>query len=303
MIVCPAFPATGRSVYQGHLFVGDRLLSESGMQHHPLTPMTDPDLRRWLARQAQGPVGHVPAAVVRAGPQAIRDRFDAEDAAGRRLIVADAIAVDDLLALGAAAAGLPLVTGGSGIAMGLPANFAGRLSGAAGDWSGQAGRGAILSGSCSAATRAQVARHAGPRLEVGADALLAGEMTADAAADWMLRQEGLPLAFSSADPATVRAAQERHGAAAIAAAFEGFFAALARALVAGGVTRLIVAGGETSGAVVEALAPSELAIGPEIDPGVPAMRSGPALVLALKSGNFGAEDFFAKADAVLAGSR
>ncbi len=299
VIVCPAFPATGRSVYQGHLFVGDRLLSESGMERHPLTPMTDPDLRRWLALQCEGTVGHVPAADVLAGSRAIRARMEAEDAAGHRLIVADAIADADLVALGAAAAGLALVTGGSGIAMGLPANFAGRLSGEAGAWEGQDGRAAVLSGSCSGVTRAQVAAHSGPSREIAADALMAGDTTPQGVAEWMLAQEGVPLAYSSADPEIVRAAQERHGREATAAAFEGLFAETARALVEGGVTRLVVAGGETSGAVVEALGSRELTIGPGIAPGVPAMRAGERLVLALKSGNFGGPDFFADAVRVL----
>ena len=299
VIVCPAFPATGRSVYQGHLFVGDRLLSESGMENHPLTPMTDPDLRRWLARQCEGTVGHVPAADVLAGSRAIRARMDAEDAAGHRLIVADAIADADLMALGEAAAGLALVTGGSGIAMGLPANFADRLLGEAGAWEGQDGRAAVLSGSCSAATRAQVERHDGPSREVTADALMAGEVTAQGLAEWMLAQDGVPLAYSSADPGVVRAAQEKHGREATAAAFEGLFAEVSRALVEGGVTRLVVAGGETSGAVVEGLGLRELTIGPKIAPGVPAMRAGDRLVLALKSGNFGGPDFFAEAASVL----
>lgn len=305
VIVCPAFPATGRSIYQGHLFVKDRLLSESGMENHPLTPMTDPDLRRWLALQTRGSVGHVAVADMFAGPEAIRARMQAEDAAGHRLIVADAIRDEDLVALGAAAADLPLLTGGSGIAMGLPANFrrAGRLAGGASAWQGQPGRAAAVSGSCSAATRDQVARHEGPRLEIGAEAVMAGAATPGSAADWALAQAGLPLVYSSADPQVVRAAQDRFGRARIAAAFEGFFAELARTLVDRGVSRLISAGGETSGAVIEAVAPRELAIGPEIDPGVPAMRAGPALVVALKSGNFGAPDFFAKADAVLEGRR
>lgn len=298
VIVCPAFPGAGRRVYQGHLFVGDRLLSESGMENHPLTPMTDPDLRRWLARQVKGSVGHLPADVVFDGAEAIRARLDACEA---RLIVCDAIRDADLMALGAAAAGLRLVTGGSGIAMGLPENFrkAGRLSRAEAGWRGQAGRAAVLSGSCSNATRAQVARHDGPRFEVTAEALMAGEITAREAADWALAQEGLPLVYSSADPEVVRAAQERFGRETVAGRVEAFFAETARALVAGGVARLITAGGETSGAVVEALARDTLEIGPEIAPGVPCLRAGPDLVLALKSGNFGGPGFFAEAGAML----
>ncbi len=303
VLVCPAFPATGRSVHMGHLFVGDRLLSESGMEAHPLTPMTDPDIRRWLARQSGGTVGHVPSTVVAQGPEAVRAAMDAADAEGHRLIVADAIRDADLVTLGRAAEGLPLLTGGSGIAIGLPGVFseAGLLSGAAGGWTGAAGPAAILSGSCSNATREQVRTHSAgaPSREVRADDVISGAVTAGALADWALSQEGLPLIYTSADPAEVRAAQERHGREKIAAAIEELFAETARRLVAGGIARLITAGGETSGAVVEGLGLGELAIGPEIDPGVPAMRAGGGLALALKSGNFGGPDFFAKAAAVL----
>ncbi|CUH24262.1 hypothetical protein JSE7799_00663 [Jannaschia seosinensis] len=299
VLVCPAFPATGRSVYQGHLFVGDRLLSESGMEAHPLTPMTDPDLRRWLSRQVGGTVGHVPFADVAAGADAVRARMRTEDAAGHRLLVADAIRDADLEVLGRATAGLPLVTGGSGIALGLPGVFrdAGLLADTAGAWSGQSGPAAILSGSCSRATRAQVARHAetDPAREVHADDVMAGRISPAELAEWARTQEGVPLIYTSADPDAVRAAQDRHGRAAVAGAIEALFAETARALVAAGVTRLVTAGGETSGAVVEGLSLDRLEIGPEIDPGVPMMRAGADLVLALKSGNFGSPDFFAKA--------
>ena len=306
VIVCPAFPATGRSVYQGHLFVGDRLLSESGMQNHPLTPMTDPDLRRVLDRQSKGSVGHVPFTAVVEGPEAVRARLESEEAKGHRLIVADAVRDDDLRILGRAAADLALITGGSGIALGLPENFRarGQLAASSDSWRGQTGRAAALSGSCSQATRAQVAEHARahPVLKLDPDAVMAGRMDAGEVADWLMAQEGLPLAYSSADPEEVRSAQDRHGGAAIAAAFEALFAEVARRLVAGGVTRLITAGGETSGAVVEGLALSQLEIGPEIAPGVPAIRAGDNLTLALKSGNFGAADFFTRAAAVLEGA-
>ena len=128
------------------------------MQNHPLTPMTDPDLRRVLGRQSRGSVGHLPFAVVAQGPDAVRAQLDAEDAKGHRLIVADAVRDEDLRVLGEAAAELPLLTGGSGIALGLPANFRarGELAAKAGPWRGQSGPAAVLSGSCSTATRAQV---------------------------------------------------------------------------------------------------------------------------------------------------
>lgn len=306
VIFCPAFPAAGRTVYQGHLFVADRLLNESGMEAHPLTPMTDPDLRRWLARQCTAGVGHVPAPVVWEGPDAVRAKLAAEASAGRPFVIADAIRDADLVTLGRAAADLPLITGGSGIALGLPGNFRakGLLAADRPVWAGQAGRVAALSGSCSRATRAQVARHladGNPGLEIAPESVLAGRVTPQDAADWALAQDGLPLVYSSADPAAVAAVQAQHGTDIVAARLDAFFAETARRLVAGGVTRLLTAGGETSGAVVEGLGVESLEIGPEIDPGVPAIHAGRNLVLALKSGNFGAEDFFAKAARILQG--
>jgi uncharacterized protein YgbK (DUF1537 family) len=305
VLVCPAFPAAGRSIYQGHLFVTDKLLSESGMQNHPLTPMTDPDIRRWLGHQIKGSVGHIPAQVVMQGATDIRAHMLTQDAAGHRLLVADAITDADLVALGQAATNLPLITGGSGIAMGLPGNFRakGLLASHENKWSGQSGRAAILSGSCSNATRGQIAEHARlhPTHEVTADQVMSGTVNAQMLADWALAQDGLPLIYTSADPAVVADAQSRFGKDRVASRIEGLFADLARALVAGGVTRLISAGGETSGAVVEGLDLSALEIGPEIDPGVPMIRAAGDLVLALKSGNFGGPDFFARAAAMMEG--
>ncbi|MCL5779022.1 four-carbon acid sugar kinase family protein [Limibaculum sp. FT325] len=302
-IVCPAFPAAGRSVYQGHLFVNDRLLSESGMESHPLTPMTDPDIRRWLAPQTVHPVGHVGAASVLAGADAISAALAGQRAAGRVLVVVDAIRDSDLMAIGEAARDLALITGGSGVALGLPANFRreGLIAGAGMAWHGIGGPCAILSGSCSAATRAQVARHARhhPAMEIRAERVMAGETTPETVARFLLSHpDGLPLAYSSADPAAVRAAQESFGRETVAAALETLLARTASLVVAAGVTRLVTAGGETSGAVVEGLGLDALEIGPEIDPGVPALRAG-GLALALKSGNFGAEDFFEKAARML----
>lgn len=301
VIVCPAFPGTGRSIYQGHLFVGDTLLSESGMQNHPLTPMTDADIRRWLAPQSRFAVGHVGAGHVLAGAKAIAAQLEAEHAAGKRHIVVDALRDADLMEIGRAANGLPLITGGSGVALGLPANF-GCVPGPVA-WDGHPGRGIVLSGSCSIATRGQVAYHATrhPTREIVAEDVIEGQLSAQDMADWLLAQDGLPLAYSSADPSVVTDVQARFGRDKAAQAIEGFFAEVARLCRDAGVTRIIAAGGETSGAVVEGLGLGELAIGPEIDPGVPALRAGPALVVALKSGNFGAEDFFEKADKVLSG--
>ncbi|WP_062211185.1 3-oxo-tetronate kinase [Aureimonas sp. AU12] len=305
-IVCPAFPAAGRSLYQGHLFVGDRLLSESGMQNHPLTPMRDADLRLWLAPQTRAAVGHVAAREVFAGADVIRAGLDREVGAGRPVVVVDAIRDEDLLAIGRAAHDHRLVTGGSGVALGLPANFrdAGLLADkGAQAWAPGGGPAAILSGSCSDMTRRQVDcyRAGHPAREVAPDELMDGRVTAEAIAGWALdRIDEAPLVFTSADPDAVRAAQERYGRAEIAGRIEDFFAELARRLVEGGVARLVTAGGETSGAVVEGLALAALDIGPEIAPGVPAVKaSDRPLWLALKSGNFGDADFFETALHVL----
>lgn len=301
VIVCPAFPGTGRSVYQGHLFVNDRLLSESGMENHPLTPMTDADLRRWIAPQSRYQIGHVATHVVFEGADAIAAALAAEHEAGKTHIVVDAIHDEDLMQIGRAAADLKLVTGGSGVALGLPANFG--CIPRTPDWERQPGPVLAVSGSCSTATRAQVARHAQrhPTREVQAEEIIEARVTPTTLLDWALAQDGVPLIYSSADPEVVKTVQDRFGRETAAEAIESFFADLARLAVTAGVTRIITAGGETSGAVIEALSLDELHIGPEIDPGVPALRVGPELVVALKSGNFGAEDFFQKAAGILGG--
>ncbi len=306
-LVCPAFPANGRTVYQGHLFVRDKLLSESGMENHPLTPMTDPDIRRWLARQTGLRVGHIALPAIRS--QALGKAFADAEAAGERLIVADAILDDDLLALGRAAAGHRLVTGGSGIAMALPGNFGLRTGRASESFEGAHGPALVLSGSCSAATRRQVAayRQAHPSLELNAEALSKdGDSAAELAFAFVERhKDAAPLIFSSADPAVVSAAQARYGAPELAGRFEHFFASLAKQAVASGFCRIVVAGGETSGAVATALGQGPMRIGPEIDTGVPALvlDGPPRLSMALKSGNFGADDFFERALNMLEGSR
>ncbi len=303
VIVCPAFPGTGRSIYQGHLFVNDKLLNESGMENHPLTPMTDPDIRRWLSLQTRFDVGHVAASDVLQGAQSIRTALSREAEAGRRLVVVDALRDEDLRAIAQAASELKLITGGSGVALGLPANFraAGKIGSTGGAWSGQGGRAAILSGSCSIATRGQLQLHLkdNPGLEVSAEAVLSGTQTPQSAADWVMSRSGIPVVYSSAEPEIVREVQSRHGLEASAEALETFFGQTAAAMVGAGIERLISAGGETSGAVVKGLGLDSLEIGPEIDPGVPALRAGENLVIALKSGNFGAEDFFEKAAAIL----
>ena len=292
VLTCPAFPENGRSVYQGHLFVQDALLNESGMQDHPLTPMKDPDLRRVLASQTHWPVAHVPTQVVREGAAQIRAALPGT----RAMVIVDAIHNDDLLSIGQAAKNAPLLCGGSGIALGLPANFG--LTAHTPSWYPVEGKGIVLSGSCSRATRRQVAvfKQSNPSFEVSVEALLNGALTASGLADWAIAQDRVPLIYSSADPEIVRRAQQEHGTHIAAARIEALFADLAAELADRGVTRIVVAGGETSGAVVKGLGTRALKIGPRIAAGVPlVLDSNRALALALKSGNFGDEDFFATA--------
>jgi uncharacterized protein YgbK (DUF1537 family) len=299
VIVCPAFPGTGRSIYQGYLFVNDVLLNESGMQNHPLTPMTDANLRRLMSAQSNNGVGHVPAIDVLSGADAIAQCMESEHQAGKRMLIVDALRDEDLMAIGAAAKGLPLVTGGSGVAMGLPANFGCQPAPVA--WRRQQGRVAILSGSCSDTTRRQVSHHLESHdgIKIDLAEVINGTQRPDDVAKWLHNTSGLPLAYSSADPQEVQQIQSQYGREKSAAMLEDFFAAVAQQLVQLGTTRLLIAGGETSGAVVEGLELSSLEIGPEIDPGVPALRAADNLVIALKSGNFGSVDYFAKAAAIL----
>ena len=292
VLVTPAYPENGRSVYMGHLFVGDVPLSESGMKDHPLTPMTDSDLRRVLAAQTGWPVAHVPAPVVARGADAIRAALPE----GRAMVIVDAIRDDDLMGIGRAARDAPLVCGGSGIALGLPANF-GHVPSTP-RWRAMAGRGVVMSGSCSVATRGQVQRYkaARPAFEISAEAAVKGTLRPEAVADWVLAQEASPLVYSTADPAEVRRAQDDFGRQTVAEAIESVFASLAARLATRGVTRMVVAGGETSGAVVSGLGARALAIGPRAAPGVPLLRvADRPIALALKSGNFGGPDFFAEA--------
>ena len=309
VVMCPAFPGAGRTVYQGHLFVHDRLLSESGLEKHPLNPMTDPDIRRWLARQAKSPVGLLAWPTVRQGPERISAALSQAAQRGERLVVVDALTEDDLIAVGRACADAPLLTGGSGIALGLPGNFiaAGLAKGALPRVAGVTGSEAVLAGSCSGATRGQIEHHKRnhPVLAIDVDKVMRGASGADDIVSFVLANAGkAPLAYSSATPEDVKALQDRYGRDKVAHALDGLFADAARGLVAKGIRRLVVAGGETSGAVVSALDLGALTVGPEIDPGVPVLvaEGKDPMALALKSGNFGAPDFFAKALARLAGA-
>jgi uncharacterized protein YgbK (DUF1537 family) len=304
-LACPAFPANARSVYQGHLFVGGALLNESGMEHHPLTPMTDANLVRVLSRQTDGTVGLVPYATVEQGPIAIRAAMTELKEQGRRYAIVDAVSDAHLAAIGEAAEHHALITGGSGVAVGLPDNF--RRSGLLPERNATAlptlsGHAAVIAGSCSRATLAQVgmAREVVPVLQLDPIAQPDTARMVAKAREWVADKLGTtPIVIAaSAPPDKVTALQQTLGRDAAGALIEQTLALIAEDLVARGVRRLIVAGGETAGAVVSRLGVRRLRIGGEIDPGVPwtyAEGGVTPLLLALKSGNFGARDFFIKA--------
>jgi uncharacterized protein YgbK (DUF1537 family) len=304
-IACPAFPENGRTVFRGHLFVGDVLLSDSGMKDHPLTPMTDANLVRVLQAQTVRKVGLVRFDTVARGAAAIRERFAALRADRAELAIVDAVSDADLLAIGEACEDMPLVTAGSGVGLGLALNARakGRLAhaGTASALPRLDGAGAVIAGSCSTATNAQVAHWRGdrPAFRIDALALADGKPQVDEALDWARQAlvDGPVLIYATSPPEEMRSAQARLGAAAAGKLVEDALARIARGLVDAGVRKLVVAGGETSGAVVQALGVKSLRIGPQIDPGVPwTLADGdPAVALALKSGNFGSVDFFAKA--------
>ena len=303
-VACPAFPTNGRTVYKGHLFVGDVLLSESSMRHHPLTPMTDALLTRVLQRQCRSGVGSIDFSVVERGSAAIREAAARLRADSVRIAIVDALTDAHLVTIGEACADLKLLTGGSGLALGLPENFrrAGLLHRRYGDpLPGFGGHAAVLAGSCSAATQRQVARlkTQSNALEIDPIALREDSAAVARVLQWANPRLGHEpvLIYSTADPAGVEKAQAALGRERAGELVEMAMGQIAKGLVGIGVERLVVAGGETAGAVVTALGIQGLRIGEEIDPGVPwtASLGEKPIALALKSGNFGADDFFLKA--------
>jgi uncharacterized protein YgbK (DUF1537 family) len=314
-IATPAFPDNHRTVFKGYLFVGDVLLNESGMQNHPLTPMTDANLVRVLQGQCTGKVGLIDHQVVAQGASAIQARMAQLRSQGVRVAVVDAISNQDLMRLGPALRGMPLVTAGSGVAIGLPGNFGLAPSSTASALPPAAGWQAVVSGSCSLATNRQVQAFiasgrpalAVDPLQIAARQAAGGDVVTDALA-WAqpLLAQGPVLVYSSADVQAVKAVQGQLGAEASGHLVEHTLAAIARGLVGLGVRQLVLAGGETSGACVQALHINQLKIGPQIDPGVPWCHAqsdaaaGAGMHLTLKSGNFGSDDFFSKAFVQLA---
>ncbi|GHA94267.1 3-oxo-tetronate kinase [Modicisalibacter luteus] len=316
-VMVPAFPVNGRTVYQGHLFVGDRLLNDSGMQHHPLNPMRDADLVRVLAQQTPHPVGLLTHATLTQGGDAAKVRLAELHRDGVRHVICDTLDENDLNVLAESVADLALVTGGSGLGQTLPEVYRQRGWLAPVDNAGQLavpnGASLVLSGSCSQATLGQVEHFLRFHEGFALDPLALAESDAQVEEALAFAHERLSettpvLIYASAAPERVKEAQRRLGAAQAGELVERALARLAQALVGEGVGRLVVAGGETSGAVVSALGVAELRIGEQIDPGVPwtqtqvAGREAP-LSLALKSGNFGGVDFFTRAFETLRGER
>ena len=309
----PAFPDNQRSVFKGHLFVGDVLLADSGMRHHPLTPMTESNLVKVMQGQCKGQVGLVDHRVVAQGHAAITARFEALRAQGVSVAMVDAVDNADLLRLGPALKGMPLVTGGSGVAIGLPANWGLAPNAQAAALPAPGGSRAVVSGSCSQATRAQVAHVKAlgwPCMAMDVQALVSGgeaglAAQCEAVLNWArpLLAKGPVLVYSTDEPDVVKAAQAQWGSLQMGHAVEQALARVAQGLVQAGVGQLVVAGGETSGACVQALGVTQLQIGVQIDPGVPwchaPMPHTQGVHLTLKSGNFGTVDFFAKAFEVL----
>lgn len=304
-VICPALPVNGRTVYQGHLFVGDRLLSDSGMRHHPVTPMHDSNLLRLMAAQATGQAGLIAAAQVDQGAEAVRQALGQLGEQGINYVVIDTLNEQHLLTQGEALRDLRLVTGGSGLAIGLARQWA--MAGADAAAAEQAGRpqgdrAVVLSGSCSQMTQRQVSvyRQLAPAQEVQVERCL---QDADGYAlqlcDWVAansHQALAPLLFATADAQQLQLIQQQYGARRSSEAVEQLFAAVTRELQRSGWQRFIVAGGETSGVVAQSLGVTAFHIGPTISPGVPWVRDiQQPLSLALKSGNFGDEDFFRRA--------
>lgn len=312
--VVPAFPDAERTVFRGHLFVGDVLLSDSGMRNHPLTPMTDANLVRFLGLQLHGEKGRKTGLInyrsVGRSADAIRDRIAKLRAEGVSIAVADSIDNDDLERLAAALSDAPLVTAGSGLAIGLPAQWGFKASPDSAILPAARGRKAIISGSCSVATNAQVhhfiqsggsARSLDPVELAENSSTQIEEMIAWADSRWTRDEGELLLVYSTAEPNAVKAAHQRLGVERSGELVEQALSQISVALVERGVGQLVIAGGETAGVCARALGIEQMRIGPQIDPGVPWCFASSPLVstsgihVALKSGNFGAKDFFDKA--------
>lgn len=313
VLVTPAFPETGRTVYQGNLFVGSVPLNESPLKDHPLNPMHDSNLVRVLARQSATNIGLVDLGVVACGADVVRTHLDGLSENGFGAAIIDAVFASDLETIGAVALGHRVSVGASGMGLGLARALvaSGRVKANAATSikdTPVGGAAACLAGSCSQATLQQIARaeQVMPVLHLDPEQVIAGGAEVQRALGWAKERlgKGPVLIASSSTPDQVTALQKRHGRDAAGHAIEQAMADLAEGLVHAGVQRLVVAGGETSGAVVDRLGIPGFLVGAEIAAGVPVLRAVGAvereMLLALKSGNFGGPDFFANALGLMA---
>ena len=303
-IICPAFPENNRTIYMGHLFVGTELLSESPLKDHPLNPMRDSNLIRLMESQSKYKAGLIQLNEVRNGPQSIKRSINKLSKEGFRYAVADSITNDDLIALGSAVSNHPLVTGSSGIGFGISRDLQPKISKTnvkSVKVSNISGKSIILAGSCSKTTRSQLARviDLWPSIKLDVAKIVKNKKTKFELIEWARNQptDQPVVIFSSSSKKEILELQRDFEIRNVGKLIEKIFADIAESLVKSGFRKLIVAGGETSGAVVSALNIKKLRIGQEISPGIPWTEtySDPKLALALKSGNFGDQDFFIKA--------
>ena len=310
VLVTPAFPETGRTVYKGNLFVGSVPLNESPLKDHPLNPMHDSNLVRVLARQSKTGIGLVDLATLSRGADAVRARLADLAKQGNGAAIIDAVFDSDLETIGKVAVSHRLSVGASGIGLGLARALAGETAqSAAAEVTEKpvGGPAACLAGSCSQATLGQIASAETimPVLHLDPDQVIKGKDEARRALAWARERLGSHpvLIASSAAPDQVAALQARHGREASGHALEQAMADIAEGLVGGGVRRLVIAGGETSGAVVDRLGIPGFLVGAEIAAGVPVLRAVGArqgdMLIALKSGNFGGPEFFSDALALM----
>ncbi len=303
-ILSPALPVNWRTVYQGYLFVHQQLLSESGMRNHPVTPMRDSNLLRLIEQQSTGRAGLIPLDALRQGSENVLQQLALLRQQGVRYVVMDAVSEEDLLIQAVASANMRLITGGSGLAIGVARHFSASHPGKKSEQRGLpvTGPGVVLSGSCSTMTNAQVARYKPQAPHVAleiARCLEDNDRYATEVCQWVRAQRAssmAPMVFATSEPETLQRIQQQYGADNSSQAIERFFARLVPLLAEDGIQRFIVAGGETSGVVTQSLHIQGLHIGPTISPGIPWVKATDRpLSLALKSGNFGDENFFARA--------
>ena len=302
-VMVPALPVNGRTVYMGYLFVNVVPLNESGMRNHPVTPMLDANIMRLTEQQSLGKAANIPFSIMEEGPQVVRQKIKELQEEGIRYIVPDVLKDDHLMTLGESVADFPLVTGGSGLGMAMAYHLRKRYgldsknSIEAGKPPG--GKCVILAGSASVMTNVQVKNYAdqGKTRKIDVHHCIEdADSYAESIAKWVISlpsEENAPLVYATASPEELNIIQKTFGAEISAQAVEHFFSSLARRLKIAGFDHFIIAGGETSGAVVKALGIKAFYIGPQIAPGVPWVRAvDMPISLALKSGNFGGEDFF-----------